>query len=145
MKKALKIVEAAPDKLSDKAVHRARKRVGQARAALRTCRGNMDKKQYRRENRSLRDIGRALSELRDAKVLIDTLDGLPMPTAFNRETLMPLRTKLMARYKSTRSRFFRERGGPSALGKKLRSARKRVDRLGIEGNGWKVLKKGIQT
>jgi CHAD domain-containing protein len=58
------------------AVHEARKDVKKTRALLRLCRSDLGDATYRQENRELRDAGRALSAVRDADVLGDTIDGL---------------------------------------------------------------------
>ena len=57
-------------------VHAARKALKQARAALRLLRPCLDAAVYRRENLALRDAGRALAPLRDARVLLDAADRL---------------------------------------------------------------------
>ena len=58
------------------AVHEARKALKRLRAALRLCRKELGKDRFRHENAILRDAGRALSDTRDAQVLVETLDGL---------------------------------------------------------------------
>ena len=58
------------------AVHEARKDVKKVRALLRLYRSGLGDATYRYENRELRDAGRALSVMRDADVLLDTIDGL---------------------------------------------------------------------
>jgi CHAD domain-containing protein len=65
----------APDE-RDAAVHTARKDVKKARALLRLHRSGLGRGRYRRENAALRDAARELSELRDARVLLDTVDAL---------------------------------------------------------------------
>jgi CHAD domain-containing protein len=58
------------------AVHAARKDLKKTRSLLRLARPGMDAGVYRRENRTLRDAGRALSGTRDADVLVEVADGL---------------------------------------------------------------------
>lgn len=58
------------------AVHEARKSLKKTRAVLRLAQPELDKRSYRRENRSLRDAGRAVSAVRDGDVMVETLDGL---------------------------------------------------------------------
>src|SRR5947209_16458553 len=57
-------------------VHEARKALKRVRAVLRLRRKELGKARFRQENTILRDAGRALSETRDAQVLVETLDGL---------------------------------------------------------------------
>jgi len=71
---ALRALERRP--LSDGAVHSARKSLKKARAMLRLLRPSIGEKVYRRENDALRDVARPLSEVRDAKVLLQTLERL---------------------------------------------------------------------
>src|SRR5215471_7581166 len=61
---------------SDKAVHDARKRLKRVRAGLRLLRTALGDRLYREENASFRDAARPLTEVRDAKVLLDTFDQL---------------------------------------------------------------------
>jgi CHAD domain-containing protein len=63
-------------KLTDQAVHEARKGVKRSRAILRLLRRVVGNLTYRRENKLLRDAGRPLTALRDAMVLIETLQQL---------------------------------------------------------------------
>jgi CHAD domain-containing protein len=58
------------------AVHEARKDIKKTRALLRLYRGDLGDGTYRYENRELRDAGRALSGIRDADVLAETIGGL---------------------------------------------------------------------
>ena len=62
--------------IGDSAVHDARRQFKQIRSALRMLRKSMGEKQFAKENRAFRDAGRPLSAVRDAKVMIDALDGL---------------------------------------------------------------------
>ncbi|MDN5881005.1 MAG: CHAD domain-containing protein [Nitrosospira sp.] len=66
----------APQPISDEAIHDARKALKKARAALRLLQDGMSKTTYQEENSGLRDAGRFLSPLRDAKSLIDAFDSL---------------------------------------------------------------------
>jgi CHAD domain-containing protein len=69
------------------AVHEARKDIKKTRALLRLYRSSLGDATYRNENRALRDAGRALSGMRDADVLLETIGGLaerysgPVPAA----------------------------------------------------------------
>jgi len=61
---------------SDAAVHYARKQLKRARAGLRLLRDAVPRASYARENAELRDAARPLSLVRDARVMLDTLDRL---------------------------------------------------------------------
>jgi CHAD domain-containing protein len=58
------------------AVHDARKRLKKTRSALRLGRSGMRRSEYRAQNEVLRDAGRALSGVRDADVLVETVEKL---------------------------------------------------------------------
>src|SRR4030095_5558012 len=62
--------------LRDASVHEARKQLKRARATLRLLRGGIRAASYRRANRRLRDAGRPLSDVRDARVLLDVVASL---------------------------------------------------------------------
>jgi CHAD domain-containing protein len=59
---------------SDGAVHYARKQLKRARAGLRLLRDAVPKASYSRENGALRDAARPLSLIRDARIMLDTLE-----------------------------------------------------------------------
>ena|ERR1700730_10683395 len=63
-------------RLTDERVHDARKRIKKARAATRLLRDALGKGAYTRENAALRDVARPLSQVRDSRVLLDTLEFL---------------------------------------------------------------------
>src|SRR5919108_247446 len=60
----------------EEAVHEARKNMKKLRALLRLTRNELGDEVYRRENECFRDAGRRLSGVRDADVMLETLDGL---------------------------------------------------------------------
>lgn len=60
----------------DSAVHDARKRFKKLRAVLRLVQSDLGRRRYRQLDIRLRDAGRTLSGLRDAEVLLTTLDAL---------------------------------------------------------------------
>src|SRR5262245_49805079 len=78
-----KQMEAALEQLTgphkgsrDEAVHEARKCFKKIRAVLRLVRPVIGEKNYHEENTCFRDAGRPLTEVRDAKIFIETLDQL---------------------------------------------------------------------
>jgi CHAD domain-containing protein len=64
-----------------KAVHNTRKNFKRVRATVRLARTAIGDDAYRRENTGLRDAGRRLSGVRDASVLIETLDKVENASA----------------------------------------------------------------
>lgn len=79
------------------AVHEARKSIKKVRAILRLARPEM-KALGKTENIRLRDIGRSLSALRDADVVLETLTSLEakLGPGFSRVTLRSIRKRLQA-------------------------------------------------
>src|ERR1700683_1806158 len=65
-----------PRLLRDEAVHEVRKHFKRIRAVLRLVRGELGEQIYHRENICFRDAGRPLTEIRDARVLLETLEQL---------------------------------------------------------------------
>jgi CHAD domain-containing protein len=61
---------------SDAGIHNVRKELKRARAALRMLRECIGIRAYRRDNALLRDAARPLTPIRDAKVLLQTLEQL---------------------------------------------------------------------
>ncbi len=68
------IEELGKRRRSDAAVHDVRKELKRARAALRMLREWIGVAEYRRDNALIRDAARPLTPVRDAKVLLQTLD-----------------------------------------------------------------------
>jgi CHAD domain-containing protein len=76
-------LELASNRLTDsgrkemgEAIHEARKSLKRLRAVVRLARDPLGDDIYRQENRTFRDAGRKLSDVRDAQVIRETLDGL---------------------------------------------------------------------
>src|SRR5207247_1571238 len=76
MDTALEQLSEAPDGPGDEAVHEARKCFKKIRAVLRLVRPEIGEVVYERENTWFRDAGRPLTEVRDAKILVESLDKL---------------------------------------------------------------------
>src|SRR6266550_536207 len=95
IEKALGAVDSARSP-TDEGIHDARKRLKRARAALRLIREALGDREYR----ILRDAARPLSEIRDAKILIDIYDDLTGRTRGvarpARQGLSPMRTTLVS-------------------------------------------------
>jgi CHAD domain-containing protein len=90
----------------DARVHEARKNVKKTRAVLRLLRSAIGKL-YRRENRTLQEVSRKLSELRDAQALIEIFDRLNAKyrNSLGNRTLMPVRHGLVQRKTQLSKRF----------------------------------------
>jgi CHAD domain-containing protein len=88
--------------VTDERIHTARKHLKRARANLRLLRDAVGKAAYVRENAALRDAARPLSSVRDAKVLIETLDALLQTTS------SPARRRLLFKARTAWGQALRE-------------------------------------
>jgi CHAD domain-containing protein len=130
----------------DDAAHEARKRTKKVRALLRLASPALGDKVYRRENRALRDAARRLSPVRDAWVMIETLDDLAMPRDEDLppEAVAAFRAVLTAEHQALRT-------GQQEDGAALRAALAyeqvlaRVSRWPLKDHGWAGLGDGVET
>lgn len=131
--------------LSDEAIHRARKALKVARAHLRLLRPAISKADYRRENAALRDAARPLGRVRDAKVMLDTLDKL-VPDELNagRRALV---LKLRGVLGRARQSAFDEATAASVAEKSvaaLEAAWTRIDGWRLEGERTSAVRRGVK-
>jgi CHAD domain-containing protein len=80
---------------SDARVHNIRKELKRARAALRMIRECMGIMEYRHDNALLRDAARPLTPIRDAKVLLQTVERLDSKKAAGRRGFLARFKKLL--------------------------------------------------
>ena len=116
---AVALARLEQPRISDQAVHEARKALKKARAALRLLRPGLDPAAYRAQNALLRDAGRCLSPLREPKSLLDTLAALRKhdPESLRRVNLDRVAKGLRAE----KARGVRDRAGrQAALAKCIR-------------------------
>jgi CHAD domain-containing protein len=146
-KQVAKALEALDGKtVSDEDVHTARKDLKKARATLRLLRDALGNPTYNKENRALRDVARPLSEIRDSKVLGDTINKLVehFGAPARALPLNPLRQALTRNRKKINQKVLH---GPRALKSQrddLRSIRERARRWSVGKRGWSVLGSGLK-
>ena len=142
----LRIVRDKNTAPGDEAIHEARKQLKQARGALRLVRNELGKKTFQRENQPFREAGRPLSALRDAKVVVDTLDGLighfsmQIPANLFRR----LRDLLLARRREVRRRVLERDHVRSKLRSSMKAARQRAGDWQLRHAGWKAMEGGLK-
>ena len=126
------------------AIHDARKRLKRARAALRLVRDMLGDAEYRRENERLRDAARPLSEIRDADVLIATLEGLMRRrrSGPQRRICRVMQRRLIADRRALRQRFH-DADALRTVRKQVRSARQRTKDW-PNRHGWSILGPGLE-
>lgn len=143
---AVALARVNEPRVSDGGIHEARKALKKARAALRLLRPGLDPAAYRAENALLRDAGRALAPLREARSLLDALGALRAhePAALPRAALDGLVRELRAEKKRVaRDRELRQ----NALGTCLRLLRQslvRAQQPDFAAMGKKPLAKGMR-
>jgi CHAD domain-containing protein len=147
---ARKEIDAALDGLtkrsiSDEDVHEARKLLKRTRAALRLVRPAVGDRAYRRDNAALRDAARPLSEIRDARILVDAFDAVAKGARLSdRRAWRPFRAGLAAERARRHATTLRRRGALRRIRKKLATARKRIGNWAGQGGGWEVLGAGLE-
>ena len=130
--------------LGDARLHDVRKCLKKARAGLRLLRPLAGRRRYRRLNAALRDAARPLMEVRDAKVLIDTIGVLMRSTSMpRRRALARARVVLDRHRRAARRRLLAKRST-------LRRARRAIETTGdrirdqiTDRRGWSVLGPGV--
>ena len=144
VKSALKTL--GPGKISDSAVHAARKDLKKARAVLRLLRDALGEPTYKKENAALRDAARPLGDVRDGRVLVDALSSLVKYYGAPASAL-PL-TRFQRALNRRRTELRREvLDKPSQLRdarKKLRQIRSRSGQWRVGRHGWSVLGAGLK-
>jgi CHAD domain-containing protein len=130
----------------DEAVHEARKDMKKLRSLLRLVRDEIGDEVYRRENDNFRDAARQLSGVRDADVMIETLDSL----VERRPKDIPARTAngLRKALEEHRAAVDGDRGGRKRARKEvvgaLEEARERVEEWPLEADGFDALEPGLR-
>jgi CHAD domain-containing protein len=112
----------------DEAVHEARKSLKKIRTVLRLIRLVIGEKTYRRENTCFRDAGRPLTEVRDARILIETLDKLAehFEEHIAGRSFGDVRKGLQDYLRAVRKRVLDEQDAFAVVGQTVRQARDRV-------------------
>ncbi len=131
---------------SDEVVHKVRQQLKKVRAALRLLRKALGSRTYHRENTVFCNAARPFTKVRDAKVLMDTLDTLAEHFGEQADglDLDRVRRALRDRYQGVRQRVLQEEDNLGPVQVALRSVRARAKRWPIGRRGWSVLGAGLQ-
>jgi CHAD domain-containing protein len=131
-------------KKRDEGIHEARKSIKKIRGLLRLARPQLGRI-YRTENRRLGDIGRKLSEIRDATAIIEVFDGLAAKhkDGLQKNGFAPVRKGLEAS-----KREMLQRAGTADAVKRataaLRSIQKGVDSWPLKQDGFNAVATGLE-
>lgn len=141
LRAAAKAIDDEAQPLGER-VHEVRTATKKLRALTRLVRPASGRPS-RRADRRLRKIARAVSAVRDAEVLLDTLDGLvaelPGPRG---DSLGEARARFAARLER-RARPFVDEEEARRLRRRLRKERRRVRRWAPSGNRWRAIGRGF--
>jgi CHAD domain-containing protein len=143
--KALEELTPAPKGSRDEAVHEARKSFKKIRAMLRLVRPEIGDRAYREENTCFRDAGRPLTEVRDAKILIETLDGLLEHSQEHvvGRTFHDVRAALQENLRAVRKHMLDEQNAFAVVAEAIRQARERVKDWADMPNKWASVGDGL--
>jgi CHAD domain-containing protein len=127
-------------------VHNARKRFKQLRGMLRLIRFGLGEKIYDRENAALRDAGRPLSVVRDADVMIETLDELlkHFKGQVRKGSFKKLREQLVKRRAKIRKKVIEKDKAAAKVLKSTMKIRNGIKRWPKFQDQFGILKKGIR-
>lgn len=128
----------------DEAVHQARRRLKKTRAVLRLVRYSLPPSTYKQNNQSFRDIGRNLSELRDSKVRIKTLDNLiPHVDIISPELSSNIRRELYIDYRQEYQRVL-DGDVLSLVKNELKDAQDDINNWKIKSNSWSAVDQSLK-
>jgi CHAD domain-containing protein len=125
---ALEELAAPPKGPRDAIVHEVRKSLKKIRAVLRLVRPVLGGKCYRRENTCFREAARPLTEVRDARILIETLDKLVdlFPEDVSGRSLAEVRKALRDNLRGVRKRVLDQQNAFVVVAETVSQARERV-------------------
>ena len=127
-------------------MHDARKGFKRLRATVRLARGALGEETYRRENVAFRDAGRCLAGVRDASVLIETLDALEKASGDDLPT--DATTKLRAQLKDERKQALESLKADdtliAAVVDEIDSARTRTAAWTFDVDGFEAVAPGLR-
>jgi CHAD domain-containing protein len=147
LEKSLEMLDGNGRKtVSDQVVHEARKQFKQVRGALRMVRKELGEREFDRENKTLRNAGRPLSEVRDAKVMVETLDelGEHYKKQLSAEAFKNLRAALNTRRRELRKKVLEKQHAARSIAASLRKSARRVSDWRLPHSGWKGLASGLR-
>jgi CHAD domain-containing protein len=129
----------------DEAIHEARKSVKKIRGALKLVQPDLGAT-YRKENRRLRELGRKLSEFRDAAAIIETFNSVieKYNDSLQKNTLSSIRNGLeKSKHETEESSNIDKvvKGAITTLG----STRKRVSTWPLKTDGFRAIAPGLKA
>jgi CHAD domain-containing protein len=136
---AIDELEGRTDSSPEEAVHDARKDMKKLRAVVRLVRAEVGDDVYRRENACFRDAGQELSGVRDADVMLNTLEKLhkEIPASDAADLRQALEAHKLRTAAGTRSQ------ASAQVVEILTAARRRVGRWPLDSDGFEAVAGGL--
>jgi len=141
---AAELISAGPDRDSGERVHEARKQLRQVRALLRLIRPEAGRKRTSRVDRRLRQVTQALSGMRDATVLLETLLEMQRPADLAPASLARLRSVLEVRQRREYAHNLATLRHRQRLSEVLRKAGSQVMSWSSIHKGWQAIGPGLR-
>jgi inorganic pyrophosphatase len=135
----------SPGNQGRSAVHEIRKRFKRVRAVLRLVRSEVEDHAYRRENAAIRDAGQTLSNVRNAKVVLDALGLLKeqSPDASS-DRFSVVEHFLRSRQWDLQDQLLQDSEKLDAFKQSIDDARKRVKNWTLPRGGRRAIRRGLK-
>lgn len=146
MEKALEQLTGVAGHRRDEVVHEARKCFKRIRAVARLVRPAIGERLYREVNYHFRDLGRPLTQVRDAKILIETLDALVdhFHDRVAGHSFDSVRKELQANLRKVRRDVLDEQDALAAVAAGVREELERVEQWTDVRNKWTAIGGGLR-
>jgi CHAD domain-containing protein len=130
----------------DHAVHETRKSFKKIRAILRFVRPEVGEMIYQEGNIGFRDAGRPLTEVRDAKIFVDTLDKLVehFKEHVGKGSFAEVRKELQANLRAVRKRVLNEQNSVAVVTDAIQRGRKRIKCWIDVPDRWSSIGRGLK-
>ncbi len=137
---------ACQEEKRDKHIHEARKATKRLRALVRLVRRELGDEVYALENQCYRDAGQRLSELRDATVLIETVDRLveSLGKDVPKSRFARVRVWLVERRDQVYGQVASSDRAVQEVVANLTQARERLENWNLQRQGWGGIRVGLQ-
>jgi CHAD domain-containing protein len=145
LRDALESLQESRVESVDERIHSVRKSFKRVRAVLRLVRYSFGESTYRFENESLRDAARPLSEVRDAKILIEALDKLRKKHQnVENAAFEQARNQLIAHQRDVHKKVLEDENAFAATSTAIEEALERLDQWSDQRMTWSDLCKGVK-
>jgi CHAD domain-containing protein len=130
-----------PGQVAPETIHSIRKRIKKIRALFRLVRSELNEKDFKRANKHYRAIGKQLSSLRDATVMIKTLDKLrqAQPTCLSAQLFGSLRKALIGQQEQAANAFYNDATQIGRVASAFEQVPQRVRGLSRHHTGFRLM------